>query len=170
MFFFPEATFLQFSRRVYLFIEQTCFFQRIYLFVEQTRIFQGLSNRYVFSRRVYLLVEQTLLSHRTIEQILIFPETLISFRTHTNFSEASIFSSIRYQFSNFPGASIFSSNRYLFSRKPYLVLKHISFSRKPLYGYKQKGNRYFVNRSRWLLSYELLQHKKHNGVSQSCPE
>ena len=48
-----------------------------------------------------------------IEQTLIFPETLFSPRTHTNF----------------PGGSFFSLNRYSFSRKPYLVLKHLRFSR-----------------------------------------
>ena len=42
------------------------FSRRVYMFFEQTRIFQeGLSKRHVFSRRFYLFVEQTLLSHRT---------------------------------------------------------------------------------------------------------
>ena len=83
------------------------------------------SKRHQFSRRFYrtdmffpggsiFFVEQTLLSHRT--RIQIFQEPLFSLRTDINF----------------PGASIFSSNRYSFSRKPYLVLEHIQFSRRPL--------------------------------------
>ena len=68
--FFPGATFLWFSRRVHLFLEQTWIFQ----------------------------------------------ESLSVRRTHTNF----------------PGASILSPIRYSFSRKPYLILKHIQFSRRPL--------------------------------------
>ena len=96
-FFFPGATFLQFSRRVYLFVEQTCFSSRISMFFEQTRNFQeGLSNRRVFSRRAYLFVEQTLLSHRTdtnfprnpylvLEHIRIFQEPLFSHRTDIYF-------------------------------------------------------------------------------------
>ena len=43
----------EFSRRVYMFFEQTQNFQEGYL------------KRHVFSRRFYLFVEQTLLSHRT---------------------------------------------------------------------------------------------------------
>ena len=67
-----------------------------------------------FSRRFNLFVEQTLLSHRTDTN---FPRNpYFSPRTHTNF----------------PGAFIFSSNRYSFSRKPYLVLEHLRFSRRPL--------------------------------------
>ena len=89
------------------------FSRRVYLFVEQTQIFQeGLSKRHVFSRRFYLFVEQTLLSHRT--DINISQKPLFSPRTHTKF----------------PGASIFSWNRYSFSRKLYLVLEHIRFSRR----------------------------------------
>ena len=126
------------------------------MFFEQTRIFQeGLSKRHVFSRRFYLFVEQTLLSHRT--DINISQKPLFSPQTHTNF----------------PGASIFSSNRYSFSRKPYLVLEHLRFSRRPYLVLEHIGifqeppmprthrhfpgryplsNRYFANRSRWLLS------------------
>ena len=91
------------------------FSRRVYMFFEQTRIFQeGLSKKYVFSRRFCLFVEQSLLSHRTGTN---FPrKPLFSSRTHTNF----------------PGASIFSSNRYSFSRKSYLVLEHLRFSRRPL--------------------------------------
>ena len=118
------------------------FSRRVYLFFEQTRIFQeGYSKWHVFSRRFYLFVEQTLLSHRTdtnfprnpylvldtysfsrslyfiIEQILIFQEALSSLRTHTYFQETPMPRTHRH----FPG-------------------------RYPL------SNRYFVNRSRWLLS------------------
>ena len=90
------------------------FSRRVYMFFEQTRIFQeGYSKRHVFSRRFYLFVEQTLLSHRTdtnfprnpylvlehirifqeplyfvIEQILIFQEALSNPRTHTIFQES----------------------------------------------------------------------------------
>ena len=98
--------------------------------------------RHIFSRRFYLFVEQTLLSHRTdtnfprnpylvvehiriifrtlyflIEQILIFQEALSSSRTHTIFQETPMPRTHRH----FPG-------RY------------------------PPSNRYFVKRSRWLLS------------------
>ena len=90
------------------------FSRRVYMFFEQTQIFQGgLSKRHVFSRRFYLFVEQTLLSHRKDTNFPRNPK--FSPRTHTNF----------------PGASIISSNRYSFSRKPYLVLEHLRFSRRP---------------------------------------
>ena len=102
---------------------------------------EGLSNRHVFSRRFYLFVEQTLLSHRTdtnfprnpylvlehiqifqeplflIKQILIFQETLSSPRPHTIFQETPM-----------PQTDTYFSGRY------------------PL------SNRYFANRSRWVLS------------------
>ena len=122
--------------------------------MNETWIFQeGYSKRHVFSRR-FQQTDRPF--YYLIEQILIFPETLFSPRTHTNF----------------PGASFFSSNRYSFSRKPYLVLKHLRFSRRPYLvlehiqfsrwplclehkAFSRKVpllNRYFVNRSRWLLS------------------
>ena len=75
------------------------FSRRVYMFFEQTRIFQeGYSKRHVFSRRSYLFVEQTLLSHRTdtnfprnpylvLEHIQIFQEALYSPRTPTIFQE-----------------------------------------------------------------------------------
>ena len=99
LFFFSRTTFLQFSRKVYLFVE-----------------------RHEFSIKVYW--------------------------TDMCFQGGSICSSNRplFRSSNFPGASIFSSNRYSFSRKPYLVLEHIFFPDP------YASNRYFVNRSRWLLS------------------
>ena len=89
------------------------FSRRVYMFFEQTRIFQeGLSKRHVFLRRFYLFVKQTLLSHRT----------------DTNFSRNPYLVLEHIQI--FPGASIFSSNRYSFSRKLYLVLEHIRLSRR----------------------------------------
>ena len=78
------------------------FSRRVYMFFEQTRIFQeGLSKRYVFSRRFYLFVEQILLSHRTdinfprnpylvLEHIRIFQEPLFSNRTDTHFPGSPI--------------------------------------------------------------------------------
>ena len=89
------------------------FSRRVYMFFEQTQIFQeGLSKRHVFLRRFHLFVKQTLLTHQTdsnfprnsylvssntykfsrslyflIEQILIFQEALSSPRTHTIFQE-----------------------------------------------------------------------------------
>ena len=51
-------------------------------------------------------------------------------RRDTNFPRNPYFSPRTH--TNFPGATIFSSNRYSFSRKPYLVLEHILFSRRPL--------------------------------------
>ena len=78
------------------------FSRRVYMFFEQTRIFQeGLSKRHVFSRRFYLFVEQTLLSHQTdtnfhrnpylvLEHIRIFQEPLFSHRTDTHFPGSPI--------------------------------------------------------------------------------
>ena len=114
--FFQEQHFYNFPGGSICSSNKHEFSRRVHMFFEQTRIFQeGYSKRHVFSRRFYLFVEQTL--NYLIEQILILPENLIGPRTHTNF----------------PGASIFSSNRYSVSRKPYLVLEHLRFSRKPLY-------------------------------------
>ena len=91
------------------------FSRRVYMFFEQTRIFQeGLSKRHVFSRRFYLFVEQTLLSHRTdtnfpetlnlvLEHIQIFQEPLFSHRTDTHFPGSPIWSSNTY---DFPGDTI----------------------------------------------------------------
>ena len=92
------------------------FSRRVYMFFEQTQIFPGgLIEKTCFSRRFYLFVEQTLLSHRTdinfprnplylvLEHIRIFQEPLFSPRTHKRFS-----------------------------RRPYLVLEHIQFSRSLL--------------------------------------
>ena len=100
--FFREKPFYNFPGGSICSSNRHEFFRRIYnMFFEQTQIFQeGSSKRHVFSRRFYLFVEHTLY---LIEQILIFPETLIWF-----------------------------SNTYKFSRKPYLVLEHIRFSRRPL--------------------------------------
>ena len=91
------------------------------------------SNRHEFSRRVYIMF---------FEQIQIFQESL---------SKRHVF-----------------SRRYLYL---YLVIEHIQFSRRPLcvehIGIFQEGtlslsNRYFVNRSRWLLS----MNKKINNILQ----
>ena len=100
---FPGATFLQFSRRVYLFIEQTCFFQEgLYVlrtdtnfpeeFTEQTCFFEKvlsvsngpyyLINGYVtnFPRNPYLV----------LEHIRIFQEPLFYNRTDIHFSGSPI--------------------------------------------------------------------------------
>ena len=78
------------------------FSRRVYMFFEQTRIFQeGLSKRHVFLRRFHLFVEQTLLTHRTdtnfprnpylvLEHIQIFQEPLFSHRTDTHFPGSPI--------------------------------------------------------------------------------
>ena len=106
----------KFSRRVYI------------MFFEQTRIFQeGLSKRHVFSWR--LSVRRT--DYYLIEQILIFPETLI-----------------------------YTSNTYKFSRSLYFLIEQILIFQEALSNPRtptifQEGtpsNRYFVNRSRWLFS------------------
>ena len=94
-----------FSRRVYLFVEQTCFSRRVYMFFKQTRIFQEcLSNRHVFFKegiRPYYLIEQILISPEAlissyefsrslyflIEQIFIFKVDLSSPQTHIIFQE-----------------------------------------------------------------------------------
>ena len=105
------------------------FSRRVYLFIEQTRIFQeGLSKRHVFSRRgsicssnrPYYLIEQILIfltnPYLVLEHILIFQEPLFSHRTDTHFSRKPylVLEHLR------------------FSRRPYLVLEHIQFSRSPL--------------------------------------
>ena len=56
--FFPGATFLQFSRSVYLFVEQTCFFPGESICSSNRHVFPGgsilfSSNRHEFLRRVY---------------------------------------------------------------------------------------------------------------------
>ena len=90
------------------------FSRRVYMFFEQTQIFQeGLSKRHVFSRMFYLFIEQTFLSNRTDTN---FPRNPYLVLEHIRI---------------FQGASFLSSNRYSFSRKPYLVLEHIRFSRRP---------------------------------------
>ena len=117
-----------------------------HVFFEQTQIFQeSLSNRHLFSRRVYLFVKQTLLSHRT----------------DTNFTRNPYL--VLKHFTNFPIAFfIFSSNRYSFFKKLYLFLEHIIFQEtlmpqtdRHFPGRYPSLNRYFVNRSRWLLSIDL---------------
>ena len=108
--FFPRTTLLQFSRMVYLFVEQTCFSRRVYICS---------SNRHKFSKRVYRtdmffqggFICSSNRPYYLIEQILIFPKTFIP-RTHTNFP---IFQKLLFSHRtdiNFLGASIFSSNRY----------------------------------------------------------
>ena len=76
------------------------------MFFEQTQIFdEGLSNRYIFSRKS--ICQSVCRKDYLIEQILIFPETLIvlkhvqifqdplfSHRTNINFPASSIFPSI----------------------------------------------------------------------------
>ena len=111
---FRGATFLQFSRRVYIiYVRRTdMFFQDkgLYMFFKQTQICQeGLSNRHVFSRRVYLFDEQILLSHRTDINFPRNPYFIVLKHIHI-LQETLIFSSNRYQF---PKATIFSSNTIL---------------------------------------------------------
>ena len=73
--FFPGATFLQFFKSVYLFVEQTCFSRRCYMFFEQTQIFQeDLSNKMFFSRTVYVCLSNR---HYYLIKQIIFPKTLI---------------------------------------------------------------------------------------------
>ena len=131
-------------------------FPGVHLFVEQTRIFQEvLSKRHVFSRRFYLFVEQTLLSHRTdtnfprnpylvLEHILIFQEPLFSHRTDTHFSGIAL-SSPR-------TPTIFQET--LSSPRTHTILQETPMPRTHRHfpGEYPLSNRYFVNRSRWLLS------------------
>ena len=86
--FFQEQPFYNFPGGFICSSNRHEFSRRVYMFFEQTRIFQeGLSKRHVFSRRFYLFVEHTLLSHRTdnnfprnpylvLEHIQIFQEPL----------------------------------------------------------------------------------------------
>ena len=100
--FFQEQPFYNFPGESICSSNRHEFSRRVYMFFEQTRIFQeGLSKRHVFLRRFYLFVEQTLLSHRTdtnfsrnpylvLEHIQIFQEPLFSHRTDTHFPGSSI--------------------------------------------------------------------------------
>ena len=94
-----------------------------------------------FSRRFYLFVEQTLLSHQTdinfprnpylfLEHLRIFQETLSSPRTPTIFQE-----------------TLSSPRTHTIFQEPPMPRTHRHFpGRYPL------SNRYFANRSWWLLS------------------
>ena len=131
------------------------FSRRVYMFFEQTQIFQeGLSKRHVFSRRFYLFVEQTLLSHRTVtnfpknrylvlEHIRIFQEPLFSHRTDTHF----------------PGSPICPRTPTIFQEILSSLRTHTIFQEPPMPrthrhfpGRYPLSKRYFANRSRWLLS------------------
>ena len=109
------------------------------------------SHRDGFSKYLFFFSRSNLLT--------IFQESLSVRRIDTNFPGGFICSSNRHFFFQ---EGLFSHRTYSFSRKPYLVLKHILFFRRPLclkqIGLFQEGtpppppsNRYFVNRSRWLL-------------------
>ena len=107
----------EFSRRVYnMFFEQTQIFQEGY---SKRHVFQGSS--ICSSNRPYYL----------IEQILIFPETLILVLEHIRIFQEPLFShrTDRYSFSRKPYLVL---EHLRFSRRPYLVLEHIQFSRRPL--------------------------------------
>ena len=122
------------------------------------------TKRHVFSRRFYLFVKQTLLSHRTdinfsrnpylvLKHIQIFQEPLFSHQTDPHFP-------------GFPGFHF-----------PYLVLQTHTFFQKPPMPRTHRhfpgrypevyplSNRYFANRSRWLLSYRVDREEK---TSLSC--
>ena len=104
------------------------FSRRVYMFFEQTRIFQeGYSKRHLFqggsicsSNRPCYLIEQILIFPRNpylvLEHIRIFQEPLFSHRTDTHF----------------PGKLYLVLEHLRFSRRPYLVLEHIQFSRRLL--------------------------------------
>ena len=78
------------------------FSRRVYMFFEQTQIFQeGLSKRHAFPRRFFLFVEHTYIYHRTdtnfprnpylhLKHIQIFQESLFSYRTDTHFPGSPI--------------------------------------------------------------------------------
>ena len=124
------------------------FSRRVYSFFEQTRIFQeGLSKRHVFSRRFYLFVEQTLLSHLlsylVLEHIRIFQEPLFSHRTDTHFPGALSSPRTPTIFQE----TLSSPRTHTVFQEPPMPRTHRHFpGRYPL------SNRYFANRSRWLLS------------------
>ena len=126
------------------------------MFFEQTRIFQeGLSKRHVFSRRFYLFVEQTFLSHRTdtnfprnpylvLEHIRIFQEPLLCHRTDNHF----------------PGSLSSPRTPTIFQETLSSPRTHTIFQETPMPrthrhfpGRYPLSNKYFVNRSRWLLSF-----------------
>ena len=143
--FFQEQPFYNFPGGSICSLNRHEFSRRVYMFFEQTQIFQeGLLKRHDFLRRSYLFVEQTLLSHRTdtnfprkpylvLEHIRIFQEALSSPQTHTIFQK--ILSSPR--------------THTIFQETP-MRRTHRHFpGRCPL------SNRYFVNRSRWLLSFQF---------------
>ena len=65
--FFPGATCLQFFKSVYLFVEQTCFFQEMLHVLQTDTNFPGrfIEQNVFFQEGLYLFVKQTLLSHQT---------------------------------------------------------------------------------------------------------
>ena len=65
--FFPGATCLQFFKSVYLFVEQTCFFQEMLYVLQTDTNFPGrfIEQNVFFQEGLYLFVKQTLLSHQT---------------------------------------------------------------------------------------------------------
>ena len=65
--FFPRATFLQFFKSVYLFVEQTCFSRRCYYVLRTDTNSPGrfIKQNVFFQDGLYLFVKQTLLSHKT---------------------------------------------------------------------------------------------------------
>ena len=99
------------------------------------------SNRHVFSRRFICSSNRP---YYLIEQILIFPETLISPQTHTNFP-IPLFSH-RTDF-NFPGSPLVLEHIIIFQETPMPRTDRHFPGRYP------PSNRYFDNRSRWLLSH-----------------
>ena len=87
--FFPGEIILQFSRRVYLFVEQTCFFPEGFICYSNRHEF----SRRVFSMKVYMFVEQR--PYYLIEHIILnFPETLISIFEHKRIFQEFHFSQI----------------------------------------------------------------------------
>ena len=139
--FFQEHPFYNFSGGSSFSSNRHEFSRRVYMFFEQTQIFQeGLSKRHVFSKRFYLFVEQTLLSHRTdtnfprisnlvLKHIQIFQEPLFFHRTDTNF----------------PGSPSSPRTHTIFQETPIPRTDTYFPGRYP------PSNRYFIDRSWWML-------------------
>ena len=109
------------------------------MFFEQRQIFQeGLLNRHVFSRRVYVCRTSNS-PYYLIEQILIFNNS----QTNNKFSRSLYF--LIKQIFIFQEAISSPQTHIIFQETPYASNRK-AFSRKV-----PPSNRYFVNRSRWLL-------------------
>ena len=114
--FFQEQPFYNFPGGSIYSSNRHVFSRRVYNVLRTDTNFPGrfVEKTCFFSRRVYLFVEQTLLSRYLIEHIRIFQNNLYFLIEQISIFQEPLFS------------------HQTLSRKPYLVLEHILFSRRPL--------------------------------------